>query len=62
MAMAQDDQKKKEDPIITGNSKEGFKKFPAQPSMWESLKEGFQTDDTRAELNAIRQRRAKYGS
>lgn len=51
-----DDAQKKKKPVVVGS-----KVYPAEPSLLESLAEGFETNDTRAQLQAIRKRRQKSG-
>lgn len=41
--------------------KVGGNEYDADPSVWERIKEGFDTTDNRAQVEAIRRRRAKYG-
>lgn len=48
-----DDDKKKKTSIYVGG-----KEYSPEPSMLDRLKEGFETTDTRAQLEAIRRRRA----
>jgi hypothetical protein len=50
-----DDQKKKK---IYVNGQE----YEPEPSTFDRLKEGFDTTDNRAQVEAIRKRRMKYGS
>lgn len=39
----------------------GDKSFPAKPSTWDYVKEAFEPTATRAEIDAVRKRRAKSG-
>ncbi len=51
---------KEDDEVYAGekpNDYSTMKKFPAKPSMWDSVKEGFQPTETRIMLDQIRKRR-----
>lgn len=50
-----DDDKKKK-PILVGG-----KTYEPNPSVMDRLKEGFESTDTRAQLEAVRRRRQKMG-
>lgn len=59
----QDDEKKKEKMInFIDDSTKQVKQIPANPGFLDYVKEGFETNDTRAQINAIRRRREKYGA
>ena len=51
------DDKEKKKPIIVGG-----KIFNPEPSVWDRVKEGFESTQDRAQLEAIRKRRQKMGS
>lgn len=40
----------------------GGKLFPAEPTIFDQLKEGFEDSNTRAQLDAVRKRRMRMGS
>lgn len=52
------DKKKKKEPTVMVNGQE----FPEKPGLMDRLKEGFEDHSTRADLDAVRKRRARYGS
>ena len=47
---------------VSVRTEDGIKEYPETPSTWESVKEVFEPTNTRAQLDAIRTKRAKYGS
>lgn len=52
-----DEEKKKRKHVTAGG-----KVFPAEPGILDHVKEGFEDTNTRAQLDAIRKRRAKQGA
>ncbi len=56
------DEKKKKEPTVAVVTEAGVKQYPAEPSLYDRLKEGFEPVTTRANLDAVRARRQKYGS
>ncbi len=55
--MAQKDEDKT---VMAGENPNDYstmKRFPAKPSMWDTVKEGFQPTETRIMLDQIRKRR-----
>jgi hypothetical protein len=53
-----DDRKKKKEPTVYVSGRE----YPEKPGLLDRLKEGFEDQGTRSDLEVIRRRRAKYGS
>ncbi len=54
--MADDQFKKPKEEDVFRADNSGAK-FPVKPKPWDYVKEAFQTDDTRAQINAIRKRK-----
>ncbi len=54
--------KDEKDPNVRVYSEAGVKAFPKEPNMWDRVKESFEPTNTRANLDAVRARRQKYGS
>lgn len=58
----EDNSKKKKDPTVLVRTEKGYSEFPEKPGVFDYVKEAFEPTNTRAQLDAIRARKAKYGS